>query len=88
VYRAFFERGEDIGCVDILAVLGREIGLDAGALRLALETRKFEAEVVADEDRAQSLGVRAVPAYVTHGQRVVTGVRNLAELMALLTSSE
>lgn len=86
VYRAFFERGEDIGCVEVLAVLGREIGLDAAALRLALETRKFEAQVVADEDRAQSLGVRAVPAYVTRGERVVMGVRNLAELRALLTS--
>lgn len=86
VYRAFFELGEDIGCLEVLAVLGTEIGLDAAALRLALETRTYEAQVETDEDRAQSIGVRAVPAYVTCGQRVVMGVRNLAELRELITS--
>lgn len=87
IFRAFFQRGEDIGSIDLLVALGAEIGLDRAALRHALETREFEAQVVADEERAERLGVRAVPAYLTDGQRVVTGVRTLNELREFVKRS-
>lgn len=83
IFRAFFQRGEDIGSIDLLVALGEGIGLDKAVLRQALETRQFEAEVVADEERAERLGVHAVPAYLAVGQRMVTGVRNLSELSKL-----
>src|ERR1044072_7831274 len=35
VFRAFFERGEDIGDEDVLIVLARELGLDSDSLRQA-----------------------------------------------------
>lgn len=80
VFRAFFQRGEDIGRSDVLAALGEKVGLNAAALRHTLDTREFEAEVVADEKLAEQLGVHAVPAYVASRQRVATGVRTLEEL--------
>lgn len=39
-------------------------------------------EVEADEDLAAQLAVHAVPAYILNGQRLVTGVRSAAELVA------
>lgn len=83
VFRAFFQRGEDIGRSEVLAALGEMVGLEAAALRHALDTREFEAEVVADEELAEQLGVRAVPAYVVNRHKVVTGVRSLEELRRL-----
>jgi predicted DsbA family dithiol-disulfide isomerase len=84
VFRAFFQRGEDIGRVDVLVELGKGVGLDGAALRQALETREFEAKVTADEELAERLGVHAVPAYSGNRRRVVTGVRKFEELMRLV----
>src|SRR5207244_2419505 len=57
VFRAFFERGEDIGQVEVLARLAESLGLDGGALRSALEERRFEAAVAADEREAERMGL-------------------------------
>ena len=37
IFRAFFERGEDIGKKDVLVRLASELGLDGQALGVALE---------------------------------------------------
>ena len=84
VFRAFFQRGEDIGRVDVLVDLGKRVGLDGAALRQALATREFEAKVTADEELAERLGVHAVPAYSADRRRVVTGVRTVDELRGLV----
>ena len=87
VFRAFFERGEDIGSIEVLLALGAGIRLDEGSMRQALETREFEAQVLADQERAERLGVRAVPAFVTAGPGMLTGVRSSEELQELLRRS-
>src|SRR6185295_11838308 len=47
IFRAFFERGEDIGDVDVLVALALPIGLDADSLRQALTSHEFAASVLA-----------------------------------------
>ena len=37
LYRAFFERGEDISNIDVLSRLASDVGLDSSALRQALD---------------------------------------------------
>ncbi|HEY6838367.1 MAG TPA: DsbA family protein [Geobacteraceae bacterium] len=83
VFHAFFVRGEDIGMIDVLVSLGKKVGLDADELRHALGTHRFEAEVMADEELAERLGVHAVPAFVADGHRVITGVRTAEDLFRL-----
>jgi predicted DsbA family dithiol-disulfide isomerase len=62
VFRAFFEDGRDIGDIDVLVELGATQGLDAAALRDALERGTHTAAVLDDEREAQALGLRGVPA--------------------------
>jgi predicted DsbA family dithiol-disulfide isomerase len=69
VFRAFFERGEDIGNIDLLVQLANDLELDAVSLRVALKSRKFEPSVIADEHEAAELGVHAVPAFVANRVR-------------------
>jgi len=69
---------------DVLVALGEGAGLDGAALRQALGTLEFEAEVTADEELAERLGVRAVPVYEAARRRVLTGVRTLEELRMLV----
>jgi predicted DsbA family dithiol-disulfide isomerase len=61
LFRAFFEQGRDIGDVEVLCAVGRESGLDPGALRQALQEGRHTAAVLDDERRAQALGVSGVP---------------------------
>ncbi len=84
MFRAFFERGEDIGDVDVLALLALELGLDAGSLRSALQTREFKESVLADERAAARLGVSGVPAFVANRKAAVSGVQPLDSLKQLV----
>ena len=85
VFRAFFQRGEDIGQPDVLVAVGEGVGLDGVALRQALNSGEFEAEVLADEELAMRLGLHAVPAYyLAAGRRMATGVQSADELQRLV----
>jgi len=84
VFRAFFERGEDIGDTEVLLRLAAESGLDASGLRAALEAREFEPGVVADEREAAELGVSGVPAFVADGRLALSGVQTLEGLRELV----
>jgi predicted DsbA family dithiol-disulfide isomerase len=81
-FRAFFERGEDIGNISVLVALAATVGLDGDQLRHDLGSHRFTNEVEADEHLAGQLGVHAVPAYVLNRKRLVTGVRSTTELAA------
>ncbi len=58
---AFFEKGRDIGDLEVLLDVGASVGLDRGELREALEEGRYTQKVVADEELARALGVGSVP---------------------------
>ena len=85
LFRAFFETGEDIGDIEVLIRLAADLGLDAASLRLSLESREHEAQVINDERAAKNLGVTGVPAFIADRRAVLFGVQTpaaLAELVA------
>lgn len=84
IFRAFFERGEDIGDADVLMALAQELGLDSDSLRQALTNHEFAASVLADEGEAARLGVSGVPAFVANRQAALSGVQPIENLMQLI----
>jgi len=80
VFRAFFERGEDISDIDVLVKLARDLRLDDSSLRAALVNKQFEPSVIADETEAAELGVHAVPAFVFDCRFALTGVQPVTAL--------
>lgn len=84
VFRAFFERGEDIGDLDVLVSLAAELGLDSGSLAVALRNREFEKSVLEDEQTANQLGISAVPAFVANRQAALSGVQPVENLKKLV----
>jgi len=84
LFRAFFERGEDISDLDVLSTLARDLGLDDSSLCTSLETKQFEPSVIADEHEAAELGVHAVPAFVFNRRFALTGVQPTAALEQML----
>lgn len=84
IFRAFFERGEDIGKVEVLVSLASASGLDGEALRASLTRRVYEKCVLTEERDAERYGIRAVPAYVVGGKMMLSGVQPLNRLKNLV----
>jgi predicted DsbA family dithiol-disulfide isomerase len=74
VFRAFFQQSRDIGSIDVLADIAKNVGLDDGEFRRALEIGAYR-------DRVQHLlrkayeqaAITAVPTMII-GQRRLTGL--------------
>ena len=56
LFRAFFERGEDISNIDVLSRLASDVGLDSSALRQALDKHEYLESVLADEQGGKKTG--------------------------------
>lgn len=78
IFRAYFERGADIGDVSVLAQLGAEAGLAQKTLRAFRETRDGESMIIGSEDRLRGFGVRSVPNLLFGGRVLVPGTVNVA----------
>jgi len=75
IFRAFFERGEDISDPGVLAALASSEGMDGEDLRRALEGHDHLNEVIADERAAAEYGLSGVPAFVAGGA-ILFGVQS------------
>jgi predicted DsbA family dithiol-disulfide isomerase len=85
IFRAFFERGEDIGDREVLISIAADLKLDAAALRRALEGGDYTESVLADEEQAEWIGISGVPAFVANRQHALSGVQSLENLRMLIT---
>ena len=86
VFAAFFEQRRDIGSLDVVAAIGAEAGLDAAALRAALEQRRYTDEVVRLREEAEQLGVAAIPTFVANNHGVV-GIVAKDKLLRVVTTA-
>jgi predicted DsbA family dithiol-disulfide isomerase len=85
VFRAFFERGEDIGDVDVLVSLAEKLGLAGESMGEALRQRTLESSVLRDERDAQIMGINGVPAFVADRRAALSGVQPVEALRELVT---
>lgn len=84
LFRAFFERGDDIGDIEVLISLATNLKLAGELLRVALVTGKFEKSVLNDERKASRLGVTKIPAFVANRKTMLTGVQPVENLRRLV----
>ena len=80
LFRAFFQRGEDIGNTDVLTGLASDMALDADDLRQALDNDLHLENVLADEQEAKKLDLRGVPALIANRKIALSGVQSLEDL--------
>ncbi len=83
IFRAFFERGENIAEIDVLVSLTSALNLGSESLRRALESGEFKANVIADEKEAETIGLSGVPAFVANRKFALSGVQSLENLKML-----
>lgn len=90
VYRAYWEKGRDIARVDVLAAIGRTVGLDEDELKIALDIDRLADAVRHDTEIARRLNVRQVPTtYVGFGTgaRILVGIQTRDGLDEAIHSS-
>ena len=75
VFRAYWQRANNIGDKDVLAELAQSIGLDRQAFLLALTDEQYEAQVDADIEQAYQYGLNGVPALVFGARYLVSGAQ-------------
>ncbi len=83
VYRAFWERSEDISDLDVLAWIAGDAGLDRGAFVQAVRAKAYHGEIVRFDDDAYAADITHVPTFKFRGERCAEApyatVRELAE---------
>lgn len=84
LFTAFFTERRDISDIAILAETAEAIGLDAAALRQALESEVFADAVREKEEFWTGRGLRGVPAMIFDGKHLVTGAQGTDNYIAVL----
>lgn len=84
IFRAFFERGENIGEIEVLTSLAAGLGMETQSLRQALGSHEFEASVIEDERESVVLGVNGVPAFIADRKAALSGVQSVETLQSLV----
>lgn len=75
LFAAHWQQGRDISQLATLGELATEVGLDAAALLVAVETGEFLEPVMQDEAEAQWHGLNGVPAFVFANKYLVSGAQ-------------
>jgi len=84
IFRGFFERGENIGELEVLTTLASGLGMDGESLHRALAGHEFEENVLDDEREAEVLGVTGVPAFIADRRAALSGVQPVENLKKLV----
>ncbi|GAB3419440.1 DsbA family oxidoreductase [Niabella aquatica] len=87
MFRSYFTDGKNIDDINTLTALGEAIGLNAVALRNALENETYLDAVQQDINEAQQLGVTGVPFFVFDRKYAVSGAQDPKAFLEVLQKS-
>ena len=75
IFRAYMEKGEDIGDLDILCRIAADIGMDPELVRELLEGDQDKVDIQNEILFFRGLGVSGVPTFIYGGQMAVHGAQ-------------
>jgi predicted DsbA family dithiol-disulfide isomerase len=81
---AYFTEGADVGDLEVLARCAGDVGLDAGVARRRLDGEEGVESLAVGLQRADDLGITAVPTYVLAGTWSVPGAQDAETFAALV----
>jgi predicted DsbA family dithiol-disulfide isomerase len=75
VFRAYWQRANNIGDMDVLLEIAQSIGSEREAFRAALQDAQYEAQVETDIAEAYYYGLTGVPALIFGSRYLVSGAQ-------------
>ncbi len=64
IYRAYWERYENLEDISVLSALAQSVGLDGAALTESVTENRYDENIVRFDDGAYNVGIRNVPTFV------------------------
>jgi predicted DsbA family dithiol-disulfide isomerase len=86
VYQAYFGEAADVFDPATLGTIAATAGLDSGDVQQVLNSDDYTADVRADEEQAQQIGIRGVPFFVLDGRLGVSGAQSTDTFTEALSS--
>jgi predicted DsbA family dithiol-disulfide isomerase len=83
ILSAFFEKGDDISNIDVLAGLGAMAGLEAAKVIAMLDDDKSRRVVLAQEAQVRQSGVTGVPDFLINKRLFVVGAQSTDGLVSV-----
>jgi len=77
LFAAYFSHGLDIGNIDVLAMITKDAGLDAEAMKQALQGGKYLPRLEAAKEESAVRGVTGVPTFFIGDKKSVVGAQPL-----------
>jgi predicted DsbA family dithiol-disulfide isomerase len=88
MFTAFFQEEQDLGDIEVLTKLAKEIGLDEREFREVVETRKYkDAHQKALRQAYEEVGVTAVPTFII-GNKKIQGLLREEDLRKLIEQEQ
>ena len=89
IYKAYFEEGLNLGSVDIIVSIAKSCGIDSPELAEQLNDRNARDAVIAESDKARTLGINSVPFFIINNEVKISGSQSKETfLRQLAVSSE
>ncbi|MFK7938171.1 MAG: DsbA family oxidoreductase [Roseovarius sp.] len=73
LFKAYFEEGQDIGDIDVLADVADSVGMDAAVVRKLLQSDADMDDIRKRDTQFREMGVTGVPTFIVAGQHAVPG---------------
>jgi predicted DsbA family dithiol-disulfide isomerase len=87
LFLTYFVNGQNIGRIDVLLKIGKNLGLDVGALGTYLESDTDVAMVHDENARAHRMGVNGVPSFIFNGEYAISGAQAPEVLARILDAA-
>jgi predicted DsbA family dithiol-disulfide isomerase len=71
VYQAYFQRGQNIGDIDVILSLAEQAGLNAAEVQDHLRGSTYSARIEASHQEARAFGVSGVPTFIVGPAQIV-----------------
>ena len=76
IYKVYFEEGLNLGSIDNIVEIAKSCGIYSPEIAQQLNDKKSSDAVVAQSDRARSLGISSVPFFIINNEIKISGSRS------------
>lgn len=73
LFQAYFEKGLNIGNIDILANIAKSVNLNPTEVKQMLQQETFKSKVEKDLEEAKKIGIQSIPFFIIHDKLALTG---------------
>lgn len=88
LFKAYFVDGLDIGNIETLGKISKEIGLDKERVLKMLNEDRYSSKVNADKDLAKELGITSIPFFVINEKTAIPGAQSSNVFFKVLNEME